>query len=107
MRAVVRRRQPLPYDKTYGNPPTEEAALHDSLACLVQPRMDRTVGANGNLIAVQTLMMFAPKNADLRHEDIIERIIDLRGDVVFEGRRRVVGLLKYATYLEATLEEYR
>ena len=81
--------------------------MHSYLPCLVQPRMDRTVGANGNLIAVQTLMMFAPKGTDLKHEDIVDAIIDLNGDVVFEGRRRVVAVMKYATYLEATLEEYR
>ena len=78
----------------------------DALPCYVQTRMDRTVTSEGKFIAVESLRMWVPKDANLQREDVVTSVANLAGHVLYEGNLRVTALITRETHKEAMLEFY-
>ena len=62
--------------------------------------------AEGKLIAITMLTIWAPRDADLRNEDIVIEVANLQGNILYEGKRRVTALIARETHLEGMLEYY-
>ena len=82
------------------------SSLGSALPCYVQSQRERTVTAEGKIVAVTMLTIWAPMDADLRNEDIVIEVTNLQGNVLYEGKRRVTALIARETHLEGMLEYY-
>ena len=80
--------------------------VHNDLACYVQARMERTVADNDKFVAIADWLMLAPMDADLKEEDVVTKVTNRRGKVLFENRLRITGLVSLETHQEAALEQY-
>ena len=89
------------------NIPTRELEpLHTALPCYVQVKMERrNVGAD-RLVSVAAYLMLVPLGSDLAQMDIVTRVVNLRGDSLFDFKLRVIDLIRRESHLEAMLEEY-
>lgn len=80
--------------------------VHEALPCYIQPRTERTVTGEGKFIAVTMLDIWAARDADLANEDIITQIVNLAGNALFDGKRRVTALVNRETHKSGFLEGY-
>ena len=107
MLAKVARRHDRGVADPYGAPQT---TLHEagftSFPCFVQPRMERTITGDGKIITVTTATLWAPLDADLNTEDVVTEVANRAGRTIDTSRRRVVGIIRRETHLEAALEAY-
>ena len=107
MLAKVARRHDRGVADPYGAPQT---TLHEagvaSFACFVQPRTERTITGDGKLVVFATAVLWAPLDSDLSPEDVVTEVTNRAGRVIDSTRRRVVGIVRRETHIEAMLEAY-
>lgn len=108
MRAKVSRQSSADKDP-YGTVAAESNFFEHTVPCHVGPSsiQPRRLGDDGKIIGVNSYIMWAERNADIKAEDTVKEIRNLRGDVVFGGLFRVVGPPRLQDdHMEAFLEEY-
>ena len=108
MRATVERDAGVSRDPYGGRVPDPVILLAGTgaLPCWVQPMTERFIADGNKVIHLAKHQLFAHVDANLRDGDVIVKVEDLRGDVLYPNRRVVRALIRRANHLEASLEEY-
>ena len=108
MRATVERNAGVAHDPYGGVVPDPVILLSGSgaLPCFVQAKMERFIADGQKVMHLARHVLWASLDADLREGDIVTKVVNLRGSVLFPGRRVIRPLVRREDHLEATLEEY-
>lgn len=106
MRATLRRDVGTEVDP-YGGRTIDVQELSPPLRCYVQPKVDRTITDSAKVIAITTFSIWAARNADIRNEDVITAIKDVKGGEIFpDAKYRVTSLVRRENHAEGILEQY-
>ena len=105
MRATLRRDVGTEVDP-YGGRTIDVQELSPPLRCYVQPKVDRTITDSAKVIAITTFSIWAARNADIRNEDEVTTVVDLRGVELFKGLFRVTSLIRRENHTAGILERF-
>ena len=105
-RATIERDTGTQTDPFGGVTPSMTTVHDGDLPCYVQSRRESTVADGEKFVAVVTHSLWAPLGADLQEEDVLTSVVDLRGNVVFPDRLRMLAPVRRETHLEFNLEAY-
>jgi len=105
MRASVHRDVGTARDP-YGSVAPSEAQSAAPLSCYIQPRTESTISTDGKFLSATALRLWAARDANLENEDIVADVTDRAGRVLYDGRYRIVSLVRRETHAEAMLEAY-
>ncbi len=78
----------------------------DPLRCEVQPVMQRIATSDGKYLTVTAHRIIAPARSDLQEGDVVTEVRRKNGEVLYSGRRRLVGVLFERDHTKGTLENY-
>ena len=80
--------------------------IHQALTCHVVSRVEIVKPAEQAPLPVAIYTLYCSPSTDIKEEDRVTQVTDVRGDVIWNDKMRVIAALPRRQHLEATLQTY-